>query len=118
MLSDEQTRSRRGPAALLALFLTILLGNAAPALALAEIGEAAISQPRGGKAAVAARSGKRDSGPHFRSADLPPLQLGVPPQTVTETLSSRPAESAVRVPARVADGRRASPFQARAPPAA
>ena len=117
MRSDEQTRSRRGPAALLALFLTILLGSAGPAFAIAEIGEAAVSQPRGGEAAVAARSGRRDSGPQFRT-DLPPLQLAVPPQTVTETLSRRPAESAVRRPARVADGRRACPFQARAPPAA
>ena len=118
MQSDEKRQSRRGPAAMLALFLTVLLGNPVPAVAIAETGEAAVAQTRSGKAALATRSTKREADRQLRSTDLPPLHLGVPPQVVTEYLSSRPAGPAGRALAHAVAGTRASPFDARAPPAA
>ena len=117
MHSNEQLATRRGPAALLALLLTVLLGNAGP-VAAADLGPAAFTQPQAGKSAVLARTARRDSDEESDAADQPPLWLGASPQFEDDSSSLHPA--GIRTAARDNDraAGRPSPFRARAPPAA
>ena len=118
MDQDEPRLSRRGPAALLALLLSILLSPAGAATALAEVGPASYTQPQPGKSALVGRAIRRSSDdqtdpadPTFDSAGLPPSAAGlVRPQPA-------PLPAAARPSGLFAEDRPA-PFRARAPPAA
>jgi hypothetical protein len=112
------SQSGRAPAALLALLLGLLLGNAGPAFAVADFGGTALSEPRSSKAALVARSIKRDCEDDSDTGNLPPLWLGAAPHVVADHLSTRPAGGAPAAIAAEDHGRPPPPFHARAPPAA
>ena len=118
MDQDEPRLSRRGPAALLALLLSILISPAGATTALADVGPASFTQSQPGKSAVVARALRRSSDdpadpsdPAFDAAGLPSSAAAVArPQGRPAVASSRPSGLFARD--------RAAPFRARAPPAA
>ena len=119
MRADEQKLIRRGPAVLLALLLTFLVGGAGPAAAAAVAdGAAAFRQPQTAKVAELVRASRRVADEEPDRHDGPPLWLGRDPSVETILLSSRPAAQAAPAPSLSRAGARAAPFRARAPPAA
>ena len=109
--------SMRGPAAMLALLLSVLIG-AAPASALTDIRAPGLGQPDTGKAAALHRSLRRASDEKADPADLPLEPAGaVPSAAASRSPPLDPAAGASR-PAIVRADARPSPFRARAPPAA
>ena len=115
---DEPKLSRRGPAALLALLLSILLSPAGAATALADVGPASFTQPQAGKSAVLGRAVRRTSDDQADPAD-PTLDAGgiLPPTAAAPGPNHRPTAALSR-PSALFAGDRPAPFRARAPPAA
>ena len=118
MKDDEQKGIKRGPAALLALLLSILLSPAGAATALADAGPASVTQPQTGKSAVLGRVVRRSSDdqadpsdPTFDSGGLPPADADL------EGFRATPIRPLVQSSSFLA-GDRPAPFRARAPPAA
>jgi hypothetical protein len=109
---------RSGPAALLALFLAVLLGVPAPAASLAAASPAGVKQLQSGKATALARPGRRAPENQADSTDDPPLALGMAPAVETDCLSRRPSGGTRAVPAMAPSEPRPAPYRARAPPAA
>ena len=109
--------SVRGPAAMLALLLSVLIG-AAPASALTDIRAPGLGQLDIGKAAALHRSLRRASDEKADPADLPLEPAGtVPPAASILSPPLAPSVGASR-PALVRADARPSPVHARAPPAA
>ena len=115
---EEHKLSRRGPAALLALLLSILLSPAGAATAFADVGPASFTQPQSGKSAVLGRTVRRSSDDQADPAD-PSFDSGGLPSSAAVLLHPTSAPSvAPSRPSRLVTGGRAAPFRARAPPAA
>ena len=118
VLDDRSHKlSMRGPAAMLALLLSVLIG-AAPASALTDIRAPGLGQLDTGKAAAIHRSLRRAPDEKTDPADLP-LELGgiLPSDTANLRPQLQLSVGASR-PALVRADARPSPFRARAPPAA
>ena len=118
MTSEDQRMSRRGPAVLLALFLSVLLGVPAPAASLGGAAPAGVKQLQSGKSALATRLPRRASEDQVDPQDAPPLWLDGAPRVETEFLSLRPAAGPPVSTDTVRAGARHIPYRARAPPAA
>ena len=118
MTTEDQKMSRRGPAVLLALFLSVLLGVPAPAASLGDAAPAGVRQLQPGKSTLVTRLPRRASEDQADPRDSPPLWLGGAPRIATEILSLRPvAGHAAAIDTVRADARHI-PYRARAPPAA
>ena len=118
VLDDRSHKlSMRGPAAMLALLLSVLIG-AAPASALTDIRASGLGQLDTGKAAALHRSLRRASDEKADPADLPLEPAGsVPPAVSIHSPPLQPSVGA-SLPALLRADARPSPFRARAPPAA
>ena len=115
---DEHRLSKRGPAALLALLLSILLSPAGAASALAAVGPAAVTQPQSGKSALLARSVRRDADDRADPSDRTLDSGGLIPSAEDDIAPFARAEVATVRPSGLFAGDRPAPFRARAPPAA
>ena len=115
---DEHKLSRRGPAALLALLLSILLSPAGAATALADVGPASFTQPHSGKSAVLGRTVLRSSDDQANPADPTSDSGGLWCADVADRLSNGTASVAQSRSSSLFTGDRPAPFRARAPPAA
>ena len=115
---DEPRLSKRGPAALLALLLSILLSPAGAATALADVGPVSVTQPQGGKSVVLSRTLRRTSDDQADPSD-PTFDSGGIPSSAAVQLGrhAKSAGSRSRTSSLLA-GDRPAPFRARAPPAA
>ena len=118
MEQDEPRLSRRGPAALLALLLSILLSPAGAATALAEVGPASYTQPQPGKSAVIGRAVRRSSDDQADPADPSFDSAGLPPSATVLARPQRATSTALAHRSGLLAGDRPTPFRARAPPAA
>jgi hypothetical protein len=114
--NEEQKMSRRGPAMLLALLLSVLLGGpvaAVPAAAPTDAKTLHAAKPAGA-VRIAERVSDDDLGDPSSSSPA----LGGSTPVETSRLSSRPASAAARAPTAVRATAPVLPFRARAPPAA
>jgi hypothetical protein len=109
--------SRSGPAVLLALLLSVLLGAPAPASAVSDAVPAGLKQVKAGKATALTRISRRSSDALPDVDDPPDSWLDSAPPAETGLVSIRPAAGAV-APAAPRAKTRPAPFHARAPPAA
>jgi len=116
--SEEQRVTRRGPAVLLALLLSVLLGAPAPASAIPDSLPSGLKSLHPGKSTPAIRTARRAAEDQADLTDLPDLLLGAAPRIETQLLSVRPAAAPVAVPETARTRSVRLPFQARAPPAA
>jgi hypothetical protein len=115
--SEEQKVSMRGPAVLLALLLSVLLGAPAPA-ALADPLSSGLRSLQPDKSTPATRTARRAAEDQADLTDLPDLWLGGAPRVATRLLSIRPAAAHVAATQVGPASSIRLPFQARAPPAA
>ena len=118
MNSEDQKTSRRAPAALLALFLAVLLGVPAPAASLAEAVPAGVKQLQPGKSPAAARLNRRASEDQADPSTAPPIWVGGAPRVETAIVSRRPSAGSSPAPDIAQAEPCRAPYQARAPPAA
>ena len=118
MTSEEQRLSRRGPAVLLALLLSVLLGAPAPAAAVADPLPSGLKSLQPGKSTPATRTARRAVEDQGDLTDLPDLLVGSTPRIQTRLLSTRPAATPVAAPETAGTSPVRLPFHARAPPAA
>lgn len=118
MTSEEQKATRRGPAVLLALLLSVLLGAPAPASFIPDSLPSGLKSVHPGKSTPATRTARRAAEDQADLTDLPDLWLGTAPRIETQLLSVRPAAAPVAAPEKVGTRSIRLPFQARAPPAA
>ena len=118
MTSEEQKATRRGPAVLLALLLSVLLGAPAPASIIPDSLSSGLKSPHSGKSTPATRTARRAAEDQADLSDLPDLWLGAAPRVATRLLSIRPAAATGAAPETVCGRTIRLPFQARAPPAA
>ena len=118
MTSEEQKAMRRGPAVLLALLLSVLLGAPAPASVIPDSLPSGLKSPHPGKSTPATRTARRAAEDQADLSDLPDLWPGAAPRIETRLVSVRPAAAPSPAPEIVRARSVRLPFQARAPPAA
>jgi hypothetical protein len=110
--------SRSGPAVLLALLLSVLLGAPAPASPVSDAVPTGLKQVKTGKAIALTRLSRRTSDALPDVDDPPDSWLGSAPPAETGLVSVRSAPAGVAAPAAPRGKTRQAPFHARAPPAA
>jgi hypothetical protein len=110
--------SRSGPAVLLALLLSVLLGAPAPASPVSDAVPTGLKQVKTGKAIALARVSRRASDALPDVDDPPDSRLGSALAASTGLVSIRPAAGGSAAPAAPRARIRPAPFHARAPPAA
>ena len=118
MTSEEQRVSRRGPAMLLALIASFLLGGQAPASVFADPLPSGIKSLQPGKITAPIRTARRASEDQLDLDDATPLWLDAAPRIETQILSVRPGTAGLPAPLVATARPSRAPFHARAPPAA